>query len=90
MIKLAQVQTIQAECYLTFEYTHAEQTLTVTINRSDIIERLKTVKKILGRALTLQDAKLAIVRMINEIREGKQQLTEEFDYSKVIGVDLEA
>jgi hypothetical protein len=89
MIKLKQIQTNLGEAYLTFEYSQDGQTVSVTINRADIVEQLKTVKKTLGRSLTIADAKYVIMRIVNDMRQGKQPLTEEFDYSQFIGVDLE-
>jgi hypothetical protein len=89
MIKLKQVQTSLGEAYLTFEYDKESVVNTVTINKQDIVERLKTVKQNLGRPLAIQDAKLVIIRLINELREGKTPLSEDFDYSQFIGVDIE-
>ena len=89
MIRLKQIQTNLGDAYLTFEYDKEGVTSTVTINKRDIVSRLLTVKQNLGRALTLQDAKLVIIRLINELREGKTPLSEDFDYSQFIGVDIE-
>jgi len=89
MIKLKQVQTSLGEAYLTFEYDKESVVNTITINKQDIVDRLKTVKQNLGRSLTIQDAKLIIIRLINELREGKTPLSEDFDYSQFIGVDIE-
>jgi hypothetical protein len=89
MIKLKQVQTSLGEAYLTFEYDKESIVNTVTINKQDIVDRLKTVKQNLGRPLAIQDAKLVIIRLINELREGKTPLSEDFDYSQFIGVDIE-
>jgi hypothetical protein len=90
MIKLKQVQTSLGDAYLTFDYDKDGVVSTVTINKQDIVERLKTVKQKLGRALTVQDAKFIIIRLVNDLREGKTPLTEDFDYTQFIGVDLEA
>ena len=89
MIKLKQIQTNLGDAYLTFEYDKEGVTSTVTINKRDIVSRLLTVKQNLGRGLTLQDAKLVIIRLVNELREGKTPLSEDFDYSQFIGVDIE-
>lgn len=89
MIKLKQIQTSLGEAYLTFEYDKEGFANTVTINKRDIVSRLLTVKQNLGRPLAIQDAKLVIIRLINELREGKTPLSEDFDYSQFIGVDIE-
>jgi hypothetical protein len=90
MIKLKQVQTSLGDAYLTFDYDKDGVVSTVTINKQDIVERLKIVKQKLGRVLTVQDAKFIIIRLVNDLREGKTPLTEDFDYTQFIGVDLEA
>ena len=90
MIKLKQVLTDNGEIVLLFEYDQEGKTLTVKISYEDIRVRLKQVKDFLGRPLLLQDAKLIVVKMINEIRANKLPLLERFDFNQFIGVDLEA
>lgn len=90
MIKLKQVQTSLGDAYLSFDYDKEGVISAVTVNKQDIVDRLKVVKQKLGRALTVQDAKLVIIKLVNELREGKAPLTEDFDYTQFIGVDLEA
>lgn len=90
MIKLKTVTTNMGDLVLTFEYTRETETVTAQINVWDVLERVKAAKKIFGRQLTLLDLKQIIVQMINELREGKTVLSETFDYSSFIGVDLEA
>jgi hypothetical protein len=89
MIRLKQIQINLGDAYLTFEYDKEGSTYTVTMNKRDVVSRLLAVKQNLGRVLTLQDAKLIIIRLINELREGKTPLSEDFDYSQFIGVDIE-
>jgi hypothetical protein len=90
MIKLKQVLTDNGEIVLLFEYDQEGKTLSVKISYEDIRVRLKQVKDFLGRPLLLQDAKLIVVKMINEIRANKLPLLERFDFNQFIGVDLEA
>jgi hypothetical protein len=61
----------------------------VKITYDDIRTRLKQVKDFLGRPLLLQDAKLVVVKMINEVRAKKVPLLERFDFNQFVGVDLE-
>ena len=89
MIKLKQVLTENAEIVLLFEYDQEGKTLEVKISYEDIRVRLKQVKDFLGRSLLLQDAKLIIIKMINEVRAKKLPLLERFDFNQFIGVDLE-
>ena len=90
MIKLKQVATDLGECVLTFEFDHEGNTYTVDIHERDIIERLRLLRRVLGRKLTVQDLKDVIIKIINEIRERKESLEGRFDYSQLIDVDLEA
>lgn len=89
MIKLKQVLTENAEILLLFEYDQEGKTLEVKISYEDIRVRLKQVKDFLGRPLLLQDAKLIVIKMINEVRAKKLPLLERFDFNQFIGVDLE-
>ena len=56
---------------------------------AEIIERLKTVKQVLGRNVTLQDAKDVIVAIVKQFRQAQSPLAERFDFTQYIGVDLE-
>ncbi len=77
------------ETKITFQYDKDENIFTQTVDESEIIERMKELKKIVGRRLTQQDLKDVIIALINEIREGKSVLLEKFPYENLIGVDLE-
>jgi len=90
MIKLRQITTENAEIILTFDYNQGGQAHSVKVSYNDIGERLRQIKGFLGRPLTLQDAKLVIFKMVNEIRTNGIPLLERFDFNEFIGVDLEA
>lgn len=90
MIKLSSVSTSGGDTTLTFSFDNAGQTSVVQISLADVLDRLKLVKKVLGRPLTLADAKLAIIQIVNELRAGSLPLSESFDFGPFIGVDLEA
>jgi hypothetical protein len=90
MIELTSVATQGNLCLLTFQYDYQGENFVVTINADDVVTRLKQVKAALGRPMTVDDLKSVIVQLFNEIREGKQPLTETFDYTALINVDLEA
>jgi len=77
------------DVYITFQYDQEGQILTVTIDAREIVERMKTLKEIVGRTLTLTDLKNVIVTLINEIRQGKTPLLEVFSYEDYINIDLE-
>jgi hypothetical protein len=90
MIKLRQVLTENAEIVLLFDYDQAGHTFSVKISYNDVRERLKQIRDFLGRPLLLQDAKLVVIKIINEVRANKVPLLERFDFSQFVGVDLEA
>jgi len=90
MIKLTAVSTVNGEVTLTFQVDFPDSTIrTVQIPLAEIVEKLKTVKQVLGRNVTVQDAKDVIVTLVNQIRQEKSPITERFDFSPYIGVDLE-
>jgi hypothetical protein len=89
MIKLLSVSSTGGDTTLSFSFDNAGQTLTVQISLSDVLDRLRSVKKVLGRPLAIVDAKLVIVQIVNELRAGGLPLSEKFDFSPFIGLDLE-
>jgi glycerol dehydrogenase-like iron-containing ADH family enzyme len=89
MIKLVSVSTDSHGTVLTFLFDKDGENRNVSFLLSDVLERLKAVKQKLGRPVTLADLKLAIIQVINEVRDGKSCLSERFDLSQFIGVDLE-
>jgi hypothetical protein len=89
MIKITQVRRDLGDVYLTFQYDREGADFTVTLDAREIVERMKQLKQLIGRPLTLQDLRNVVVTMINEIRRGGQPLLETFRYEDYIGVDLE-
>jgi hypothetical protein len=73
---------------LTFSYDNPEGA--VVIDLVDIQTRLRELQNLLGRPVTLDDAKYVIIRIINELRVGSSTLTAGVDYTPYISVDLEA
>lgn len=90
MIRLKQVATVNGETSLVFEADgFPEGTRQILIPQAEIVERLKTVKNILGKPLTTQDACDAVIVLINQLRTQKTVLPERFDWTQYIGADLE-
>lgn len=89
MIKLRQILTENSEIVLLFDYDQSGQTFSVKITYNEVRERLKQIRDFLGRPLLLQDAKLVVIKIINEVRANKVPLLERFDFSQFVGVDLE-
>jgi hypothetical protein len=90
MIKITQVNTSSGEVVVRIQYDKDSQVFTVDVRKDELIERLKLVRKTLGRPLTLTDVKQVIVALVNEVRTGKSPIPEDFNYAEFIGVDLEA
>jgi len=90
MIKLKQVSTVLGKGLLIFEADFPDGTTkTVQIDLSDLEERLKQVRQLLGRDLTTDDLKDVVKIVISQIRAGIQPFPQKFDYTALIGVDFE-
>jgi len=92
MIKITQVTVENGEINLTITYDMPDVTTkTFKLNYLDLVERLKTVRQLLGRPLTVKDAKEALIAIVNQIRAGKKDLPESFlaALQSSVGVDLE-
>ena len=89
MIKITKVNRSLGDVYLTFQYDKDGQIFTQEMDAREIVERMKALKSLIGRELTLTDLKDIIITLINEMREGKNPLLETFHYENYIGVDLE-
>jgi len=90
LIKITQVQRTGDGVYIRIDYDKDETINTVTIDAGEIVERLKQVRSLLGRPVTLVDMRDIVIAMINEVRAGKKPFVESFRYEDYIGVDLEA
>jgi hypothetical protein len=92
-IKITQVSTTTGEVTLQIAYDNpvgSGNLYTFTLKKQDLFDRLKRVRELLGRPLTLQDAKQALVAIVNEVRAGKSSVPEDFSFAQVIDVELEA
>ena len=89
MIKIVQVNTSSGEVVVRIQYDKDSLVFTVDVRKDDLVERLKLVRKTLGRPVTLTDVKQTTVALVNEVRAGKSPLPEDFNYADFIGVDLE-
>jgi hypothetical protein len=92
-IKITQVSTLTGEATLTIAYDNPSGSgnlSTFTVSMRDLVDRLITVRNLLGRPLTLTDARQALVALINEVRKGQSGVPERFDFAPYIGVELEA
>jgi len=90
MIRLVRIDIEQGITSFVFEYDLEGGILTLEINEREIIERARDFRKLFGRNPTVQDLKDIVIQIVNEVRTGKRPFLEKYDYSKWIGVDLEA
>ena len=90
MIRLIQIETEQGITSFIFEYDLEGEILTLEIDEREIIEKAREIRRILGRSPTVQDLKEIVIQIVNEVRAGRKPFLERYDYSKWIGVDLEA
>lgn len=91
-VKITQVTASSGEVILmvTFDVPVGSGVLHVFgIHKQYLVDRLIKIRDLLGRPLTMADAKLALVQIINEVRRGKQGVPEDFDFTPYIGVELE-
>ena len=84
------MNTSSGEVVVRIQYDKDSLVFVVDVRKDELIERLKLVRKTLGRPLTLTDVKQVIVALVNEVRTGKSPIPEDFNYAEFIGVDLEA
>ncbi|MCP8308672.1 MAG: hypothetical protein H3Z53_09325 [archaeon] len=89
MIELRQITVTHGETQFVFDYDLEGKTISIIINKRDLNEKLKALRDLLGRDLTLQDLKDVIKSVITQIRKGETPFQQDFDYSELIGVDLE-
>lgn len=92
-IKITKVSTTTGEVTLQIAYDNpagSGNLYTFTLRKQDLFDRLKLVRELLDRPLTLQDAKQALVAVVNEARAGKSSVPEDFNFTQVINLELEA
>jgi len=90
VIRLIRVETEHGITSFVFEYDLEGEILTLEIDEREIIEKAREFRRILGRNPTMQDLKEIVIQIVNEVRAGKRPFLDKYDYSKWIGVDLEA
>jgi len=89
MLKLIQVRRDLGSVQLSFSYDKDGATIIKTLNASEIMQNLRTLKLLLGRNPTLAESKLVVITMFNEIRKSSEIL-EDINWEALINVDLEA
>jgi hypothetical protein len=91
-IKITQIAASAGEVVLTVSYDFPIGSGVVKsfkLKKTDLYERLKQVEDLLGRAISLADAQLAIVAFTNEMRKGTSTIPEDFNFAPYINVELE-
>ena len=90
MIRLIRIDIEEGITCFVFEYDLSGENFTLEINEREIIERAREFRQLLGRNPTVQNLKEIVVQIVNEVRQGKRPFLEKYDYTKWIGVDMEA
>jgi hypothetical protein len=91
-IKITAIQNSGGEIVLTISFDNPSGSGTMktySLHLQDLVDRLIELKQILGRSLTVTDARQVLVEIINEVRVGKTGIPEHFDLTPYIGVELE-
>ena len=89
MITLNAVSRSGGQVLLTIEYSTAAGAVIITVDAEQVVDRLKQLRDLVGRAPTLQEAQEVVVQLINELRAGRQPLVEVIPWEDFIGIDLE-
>ncbi|MCD6466241.1 hypothetical protein J7L27_07755 [Candidatus Bathyarchaeota archaeon] len=91
MLKLKQVKVVNGEFTLIF-YADGfpEGVRQIAIPQSEIVERLKELKRLTGRKPTLSDVRGVIKVLVDEMRKKREPFPQRFDFSAWIDADLEA
>ena len=63
---------------------------TYSLRKQDLFDRLIQIRGLLGRVLTITDAKQALVEIINEVRKNAAGIPQDFDFTPYINIELEA
>lgn len=91
MIKITQVTQKMGETILRIQADFPDGSIkTVEVDYSEVEERLKRIRELLGREPNEQDFKDAIKAIVNETRAAKRPLEKKFPFEEYINVDLEA
>ena len=88
-VVITQVKRDSGEVILTIEYSTDSGLETIQIDAEQIVDRLKELRRLLGRKPAASEAREVVVTLINEIRAGEQPLVEIVPWEDYIGVDLE-
>ena len=90
MITITQVMRDAGDVILRIEYSTDSGTETLDIDAEQIVDRLKTLRTLVGRKPIQSEAQEIIVTLIDDIRAGKQPFVEIVPWETFIGIDLEA
>lgn len=92
-IKITQVSTTTGEVVLTIVFDNPKdsaQLQTLKLRKQDYVERLLALKNLVGRPLTIADAKDVLLKIVAETRAGLAGIPEDFNFAPYIDVELEA
>ena len=90
MITIVQVARTMGQVTLNIDYSTENGNASIQLDAQQIIDRLKELKKLVGRKPTLSDVQEIVITLINAVREDKQPLIDIIPWENYIGIDLEA
>jgi hypothetical protein len=89
LIKLASVNRTLGYVQLTFQYDSDAGVQTKVLDANEIVETIRSAKKLLGRNPTQAELRDIINSLFKEMRKGVD-VVEAVNWESLIGVDLEA
>lgn len=89
MIVIKQVRRDIGQVLLKIEYDFQGGVQAVWIDAKDIVERFKAFRELMGRRPSVEECKQILVKMINDLRAGRQPFEEVIPWENFINVDLE-
>ena len=91
MLKLKQIEVVNGEYALIFEADgFPEGIRRIQIPQSEVVERLRELKRLTGRKPTSQDVRDVIKVLVDEMRRKREPFPQRFDFTRWINADLEA
>jgi len=89
MIKLTEIVRRGGRVFLIFEYSHNEEVRKVKVPKDVFDEKMIAFKRIIGRKPKMAEIVEIVKTFFKELRE-KEEKIDDFDWEKLLGIDLEA
>jgi len=89
MIKLTEIVRKGGRVFLVFEYSHGEEVKKVKVPKDVFDERISAFSRVVGRRPGIREIVEIVRTFFKELRE-KEEKIDDFDWEKLLGIDLEA